>query len=128
VSLGASDKIMLGIGLIGFGGIFIWIGIALRLAYTKMDLMLSHLKNCPAVMIRVFLINTGPWGRLHVFGLIMGLMVMPYFFLRDGGASTEDLKNFPEGLKRKLVVLQWAGWLLLLAMFGLVAVDEFILG
>jgi hypothetical protein len=125
MSLNTADKIFLCVALIDFGGMFVWIGIALHLAYTKMDLMLAHLKNCPAVMIRVFLINTGPWGRLHVFGLIMGLMVMPHFFLRDGGVSAEDLKNFPVDLKRKLVILQWASWVLLLVMCGIAAVAEF---
>jgi len=125
MSVSTADKIFLCISLSGFGGIFVWIGIALHLAYTKMDLMLDHLKNSPAIMIRVFLIDTGPWGRLHVFGLIMGLMVMPHFFLRDGGASAEDLKNFPAKLKRKLIILQWTSWIILLVMFGLFAVDEF---
>jgi hypothetical protein len=27
--------------------LFVWIGIALHLAYTKMDLMLAHLKTVP---------------------------------------------------------------------------------
>lgn len=30
-------------------GVFSWIGIALRIAYTKMDLMLRHLKNSSVV-------------------------------------------------------------------------------
>jgi hypothetical protein len=127
MSVSTANKFILWVGLIGFGGVFAFLGIALHLAYTKMDMMLAHLKNCPAVMIRVFLIDTGPWGRLHVFGLIMGLMVMPHFFLRDGGASAEVLKNFPANLKRKLIVLQWASWVLILVMCGMVAVDEFVL-
>ena len=125
MSVSTADKIFLCVGLIDFGGLFIWIGIALHLAYTRMDLMLVHLKNCPAVMSRVFLIGTGPWGRLHVFGLIMGLMVVPSVFLRNGAASAEDLKNFPAALKHKLVVMQWASWVRLLVMCGIAAVAEF---
>jgi len=119
MSLSTAEKIFLCVALIDFGGIFVWIGIALYLAYTKMDLMLAHLKNSPTVMIRAFLINAGPWGRLHVFGLIMGLMVTPRLFLRDGGVSAEDLKNFPAALKHKLVVMQWVSWALLLVMCGI---------
>jgi hypothetical protein len=52
MSVSTADKVFLCLGLIDFGGIFVWIGIALHLAYTKMDLMLAHLKHCPAVMIR----------------------------------------------------------------------------
>ena len=119
MSVSTANKFILWAGLIGFGGVFAFLGIALHLAYTKMDMMLAHLKNCPAVMIRVFLIDTGPWGRLHVFGLIMGLMVTPRLFLRDGGGSAEDLKNFPAALKHKLVVMQWVSWALLLVMCGI---------
>lgn len=52
MSVSTADKVFLCLGLIDFGGISVWIGIALHLAYTKMDLMLAHLKHCPAVMIR----------------------------------------------------------------------------
>ena len=125
MSLGTADKIMLWVGLIGFGGVFIFLGIALHLAYTKMDMMLDHLKNCPAVMIRAPFKNGGPGGRLFVLGAIMGLMTVPRLYLRDGGASAEDLKGFPSDLKRKLIVLHWGGCVPLLVLFGMVAVVEF---
>jgi hypothetical protein len=83
MSVSTADKIFLCVGLIDFGGMFVWIGIALHLAYTKMDLMLAHLKNCPAVMIRAPFKNGGPSGRLFVQGAIMGLMTTPRLYLRD---------------------------------------------
>ena len=125
MSLSTAEKIFLCVALIDFGSIFVWIGIALHLSYTKMDLMLAHLKNCPAVMIRAPFKDGGPSGRLFVQGAIMGLMTTPRLYLRDGGASAEDLKNFPADLKRKLIILQWTSWIILLVMFGLFAVDEF---
>jgi len=125
MSLSTAEKIFLSVSLIDFGGIFVWIGIALHLAYTKMDLMLAHLKNCPAVMIRAPFKDGGPSGRLFVQGAIMGLMTTPRLYLRDGGASAEDLKNFPADLKRKLIILHRTGWVLLLVMCGLAAVAEF---
>ncbi|MDY7563094.1 hypothetical protein QN382_04890 [Pseudomonas sp. 10B1] len=125
MSVSTADKIFLCVGLIDFGGIFIWIAIAMYLAYTKMDLMLGHMKNSPIVMIRRFLIHAGPWGRMHVFGLIMGMMVTPGMALRRGAVSAEDLKNFPASLKRQLIVMQWAGWGLLLVMCGLAAYAKF---
>lgn len=124
MSLGTADKIFLAIGLIDFGGLFIIIGISLHLAYTKMDLMLDHLQNCPAVMRRAPFRNGGPWGNMFLLGAIMGVMTTPRLYLRDGGACAEDLKNFPINLKRKLITLQWIGWGLLLIMFGLVAIAE----
>lgn len=119
MSLNVADKVFLYVGLVSFVGIIIWIAIALYIAYTKMDLMLRHFKNSSAVMIRAFLINAGPWGRMHVFGLIMGLMVMPGVFVRKGAVSTEDLKNFPVALKHQLAVMLWVGWGLLSVVFGL---------
>ena len=127
MSVSTADKIFLCVGLIDFGGMFVWIGIALHLAYTKMDLMLDHLKNCPAVMIRAPFKDGGPSGRLFVQGAIMGLMTTPRLYLRDGGASADDLKNFPVDLKRKLIVLHWSTGFFLLVLFGLFAVDEFVL-
>ncbi len=108
--------------LIVFGGMLFSFSIALYISYTKMNLMLSHLQRSPAITTHSFLINTGPWGRLYLLGKIMGLMTMPTIYLRDGGASAEDLNNFPVGLKRKLIVLQWFAWFLLLVMIGVVAV------
>ena len=125
MSLSTAEKIFLSVSLIDFGGIFVWIGIALHLAYTKMDLMLDHLKSCPAVTIRAPFKNGGLGGRLFVLGAIMGLMTVPRLYLRDGGASAEDLKNFPADLKRKLIVLHWGSCVPLLVLFGMVAVVEF---
>jgi len=119
MSLSSGDTIVLVIGLIYFVGAFISIGISLHLAYTKMDVMLNHLQNCPAVMIRAPLRNAGPWGNMLLLGAIMGVMTTPKIYLRDGGANAEDLKNFPADLKQKLIVLQWTGWGLLLVMLGL---------
>jgi len=124
MSLSTGDTIFLIIGLIDFVGAFISIGISLHLAYTKMDVMLNHLQNCPAVMIRAPLRHGGPWGNMFLLGAIMGVMTTPRLYLRDGGASAEDLKGFPADLKRKLIILQWTGWGLLLVMFGLVAIAE----
>lgn len=63
----------------------IWLGIMLRLAYTKLDLMLEYLKNCPAVMTRASLKNGGPAGRLFVLSGIIGVVTRPKIYLRDGG-------------------------------------------
>lgn len=103
-------------------GMFVWVGIALHMAYTKMDLMLTHLKNCSAVMIRAPLRHGGPWGKLLLVGGISGIVTFPGFYLKRGGMSVEDLSNFPVALKRKLAVLQWSVIALLLVMISLAAV------
>jgi hypothetical protein len=118
VSLSATNDIIFYVVLVDFGGIVGWLGIALYIAYFKVDLMLNHLKNCPVVMIRAPFKNGGPGGRLFLLGAIIGLMTMPRFHIRHGGASAEDLKNFPKDLKLKLIILQRMGWLLMLVMCG----------
>ena len=122
MSLTTADKIFLCVGLIDIGGLLVWLGVALHLAYTKMDIMLIHLKNSPAVTIRVPFKSGGPWGKLFLLGGIMSAVTTPGISLRDGGVNIEEIRNFPTHLKRKLVILQWAGWALLTLMFGLWAV------
>lgn len=119
MSVSTGENGYLYISLIGFVGVFTCIGIALYLAYNRVELMLSHLKNCPTITIRAFLLHAGPWGRLHLLGAIMGLMTMPRVHLRDGGASAEDLKNFPADLRLQLVMLHWTSGFLLLVMIGM---------
>ena len=47
MSLSIADTVFLCGSLIGFGGAFIYLGIALYIAYTKMDMMLAYFKNMP---------------------------------------------------------------------------------
>jgi hypothetical protein len=103
-------------------GMFVWVGIALHMACTQLDLMLTHLKNCSAIMIRAPLRQGGPWGKLLLVGGISGIVTFPGFYLKRGGMSVEDLSNFPVALKRKLAVLQWSVIALLLVMISLAAV------
>lgn len=120
MSLSVADKVFLSIVLVDFAGIFLWIGICLHLAYTKMDLMLGHLKNCSAIMARAPLQHGGPWGKLLLVGGISGIVTFPSFYLKRGELSAEDLASFPALLKRKLVVLQWSviGLLSVMLSFG----------
>ncbi|ARU86678.1 hypothetical protein [Pseudomonas sp. M30-35] len=94
----------------------IWLGVMLHMAYTKLDMMLEYLKNCPAVMTRAPFKKGGPAGRLFVLSGIIGVVTRPKIYLRDGGAIATDLDKFPVGLKRKLAFFQATGWVLLGAM------------
>lgn len=118
MSVSVAQKIFLCISIIGFSGLLIFLGVALHLAYTRMDMMLDHLKNCPSIMLRAQFKNGGAWGRLFVLAAIMGVMTMPNVYLRDGGASVKDLQSFPGNLRRKLIILHWSGVFLLLYCLG----------
>lgn len=80
-------------------GMFVWIGIALHIAYTKMDLMLTHLKNCSAIMIRAPLRHGGPWGKLLLVGGISGDCYIPRFLPQKRRYKHRRFKQFPRRVK-----------------------------
>ncbi|KJZ47417.1 MULTISPECIES: hypothetical protein [Pseudomonas] len=123
MSVSVAQKLFLCISLTGFGGLLIFLCVSLHLAYAKMDVMLDHLKNCPAIMVRAPFKNGGAWGRLFVLGAVMGVMTMPNFYLRDGGADAKDLEAFPGGLRKKLIVLHWGGVACIALLLALFAVN-----
>lgn len=113
------------LSFISLAGTFVCLIITLYLAYFSMELALKNLSNCTMITSRVFLLETGLWGRFRLMCVIMGLLAMPGFFLSNGGASIEDIKKFPRGLKKKLVLLQWLGWGFLMMMLCMALVIEF---
>ena len=121
MSLATGDKVLLVIILTNFAGIFLWIGICLYLAYTKVDLILSHLKNSPAIKVWAPMREGGPWGKLLLIAGISGLVTFSRFPLEKGQLSADDLASFPADLKRKLIRLQWCSiWMtVVLVLFGI---------
>jgi len=103
---------------------FIWIGVALYMAYTKMDVMLGCLKNSSSVMSMASLRHGGPWGKLLLVGGVSGFITFPGFYLKRGSINAEDVNNFPVPLRRKLVALQWTVIGLFAALALLVAVGK----
>jgi hypothetical protein len=113
----AADKIFLSVSLVGFIGVLAFLSIALHTAYTKMDIMLAYLKNCPFIMNRAFLKDGGPWGRLLILGAIVGVLRTPGLYIPDGSASMEDVLNFPARLKERLIALyRFGNWFTLIFM------------
>ncbi|WP_443501524.1 hypothetical protein [Pseudomonas helleri] len=78
-----------------------------------MDLMLRHLKNSSVVTHLTQLRKGGPWGKLLLVGSISGIVTFPSFYVKRGRVCLDDLSTFPILLKRKLVILQWGGIVLL---------------
>lgn len=115
------DHVLLAIGIADMVGLMVWIGVCLHLAYTKMDVMLEHLKDSPAITAWAPMRQSGPWGKLLLIGGISGLVTFPGFQLKTGQLNAEDLANFPFALKRKLIRLYWSMMVLLLIMvtFGI---------
>ena len=90
-------------------GAIIWLIIALRIAYTHLELMLKHLENSSTVTTLTQLKQGSLWGRVLLVGSISSVLTFPDFYIKRGRASAEDISLFPTVLKRKLVVLQWGG-------------------
>ncbi|MBD9599612.1 hypothetical protein IB252_07255 [Pseudomonas sp. PDM10] len=103
---------------------FIWIVVMLHVAYTKMDFILDHLKNCSAITVRTPLRHGGPWGNLMLVGGISGIITFPGFYLKRGELSPEDLQAFPRVLKRKLIIMHWSALGLLATLVLLVLIGN----
>lgn len=67
----------------------------------------------------------GPWGKSILVGGISGIITFSGFYIKRGELSADDPSDFPEPLKRKLVVLHGCMIGLLLLMTGLAAVAKF---
>ena len=104
------EKIVFGLlgGILVIGAI-IWLVIALRIAYRHLELMLKHLENSSTVTTLTQLKQGSLWGRVLLVGSISSVLTFPDFYIKRGRASAEDISLFPTMLKRKLVVLQWGG-------------------
>lgn len=70
-------SLLCGLGVLG---IWIWIAVALHMAYTKMELILELLKNSSVIKARAFLNYSGPWGKLLLIGGVSGIVAFPGFF------------------------------------------------
>lgn len=122
MSISTSDAVTLGVGLFIFTGCIGFVGVALYVAYAKLDVMLGYFENSPAVTIKAPLKNEGPWGRLFVLGGIVGVIKAPGVYIPDGGACAEDIAKFPEELKARLIALYKVGGCFTWALFLFAAV------
>ena len=116
MSLSTAERIFLCAGIIDFGGMFIWFGVALHLAYTRLEEILESLKNSSAIVRRAPLRFGGPLGKLLLIGGISGIVTFPRLYLKHGGVSAEDLNALSPRLKRKLATMQWTLWGLIVLM------------
>ncbi len=89
------------------------------------ELMIASLQNCLWVKQQVlFFGTTSLTSRCYLLSTICGAFHYPKFGIRIGMLDAEDLRHFPRGLKRKLMV---ASWLIIFGsvwLFGGVALIE----
>ena len=104
--------------------LIIWNGMALRIGYTQMDLMLSHLRRSSAVTALASLRHGGPWGVLLLVGGIAGFVAFPNFYIKRGTIDADDINNFPDKLKIKLTRL-YRIVILLLSCMGILLIIKY---
>ncbi|MBD0682418.1 MULTISPECIES: hypothetical protein [Pseudomonas] len=105
-------------------GIYIWIGIALYLGYTKGEELSAYFKNSSSLITVDTHKHTGPFGKLQLIGGIASVVTFPRFFVKRGLVSAEDIERFPHPCRRKLIVLQWSVIGLLATLVFLVSLWE----
>ncbi|MQT37224.1 hypothetical protein [Pseudomonas helleri] len=103
---------------------FVWIVLALRIAFTQMDLMLGLLRNCSFIESLAKFKQGGLWGKLLLVGSVSGVVAFSGLYVRRGTVDAEDIRRIPVHLKRRLVFLQWAGIVLISLLFLLVLVSK----
>ena len=103
---------------------FVWIVLALRIAFTQMDLMLGLLRNCSFIESLAKFKQGGLWGKLLLVGSVSGVVAFSGLYVRRGTVDAEDIRRIPVQLKRRLVFLQWAGIVLINLLFLLVLVSK----
>lgn len=86
---------------------FTMIGIYLYWGYTRMDEMLGYVKNCQMITGNRFYLHMGAWGRMMMVGVVAGYLACPGFFIRRGLLDADEISNFPQPLKRRLIVSHW---------------------
>lgn len=99
-----------------FLSLTIWFATALHMAYTKIDVILEHLKNSPEITSHSGLLKDGLRGRLKLISNICDYVTSPNKGIKNGTISAEDIENLPKPIKRKLIILRHSIVLLVLSL------------
>jgi len=102
--------------LITFIGTLIMIGVYLHWGNTKTEEIMNHVKNCKIINNNRFYLYMGAWGRMAMMGMISGFLAFPGYHLRKGMLDIDDINNFPELLKKKLIMSFYIGWGILISL------------
>ncbi|OLF52968.1 hypothetical protein [Pseudomonas chlororaphis] len=116
--------IVLGVFIgITFIGMFAMMGVYLYWGYTRIGEMLGYVKNCQMITGNRFYLHMGAWGRIMMVGVVAGYLAFPGFFIRRGLLDADEINNFPQPLKRRLIISHYLmGGLLVVLVIESVAV------
>jgi len=122
MTLGKDIFLYLGCAL--FLAMFIWLGIALRIAYTRMDELLAYFENSSFISSKAWYRDAGPRYRLLLFGAMAGCATFNAYQIRHGIISAEDIKNLPQPVRRMLVRMHLVNLALIAALVTLIVVAK----
>lgn len=115
--VGTADLVLVSFGGVTFLGMFIVMGVYLYWGYTRMDSILAGLKNCLLVNRYRFYLYMGPLGRLMMIGGVAGCFAFSRYLIRNGLLNSEDINDFPEPLKGRLILSHYIALGLIASLF-----------
>ncbi|MEW7858936.1 hypothetical protein AB2M95_23750 [Pseudomonas chlororaphis] len=92
-------------GVVTLSGGAIISGVFFYWGCKRMDEILGYVKNCKIIMNNRFYLYMGACGRMAMIGMVAGSLAYPGYYIRKGLMDIEDIRNFPESLKRRLIKL-----------------------
>lgn len=109
--------------------VFIYLNLMawLYVAYTKLEKIENHLKNCKLVNNNRYIWGGGPIGRVYRLAQINGMLRFPRIIVKNGEADLEEIRNLPTPLRRWVKIPFMTGLVFFASLFILVAWDEFVL-
>jgi hypothetical protein len=102
----------------------VWCGVALYMAYKKIEMLLHLFPKSVGVKTLTPLRHAGIWGKLMLIGGITGYVAFPRLYLKNGQLSSEDLQAIPNSLRLKLAIMHWLLVTLVLAMLALCFISK----
>ncbi|AZD29363.1 hypothetical protein [Pseudomonas chlororaphis] len=103
--LSAAEYVLTSFGVVTFLGGGIVGGMYFYLSFTRLDEILGYVKNCKLVNNQRYYLYLGAWGRFLMIGMISGALAYSNYQIKKGLMDAGDVDNFPEPLKRRLIVM-----------------------
>ncbi|AIS13208.1 hypothetical protein [Pseudomonas chlororaphis] len=116
-NVSTADIVLASLGGVTFFGMIIVMGYYIYLAYTRMDSILDAVKNCSLINRYRFYLLMGPWGKMVMVGGVASCLLFSRYLIKHGELNGDDIDNFPEPLKSRLLMSQYISWVLLVSLF-----------
>lgn len=121
VSLTSVMKSLWGLAFLAssFALIFIALGISIYIALSRdFSTMLRALVKSEALSKFRQLFDGGNLGsKVMLTSMVSALFIWPQYFIRKGWLDAQELKTFPSGLRRRLLISTWVNLIGVVGLF-----------